>query len=453
MRISRSNLVAASLGAAFLVACGGGSNGLITSTPLAVPGAGLPHSLRSHPSHRVLTNVAGTLYGTTYDGGSQNEGTVYSITPSGTETVLHNFTGGGNDGEYPLAGLVAVNGTLYGTTYEGGSPNEGTVYSITAAGAYTELHVFVGGGNDGAYPRAGLIAVNGTLYGTTYEGGGPQNEGTVFKIETNGAYTQLHNFVGGGNDGAYPLAGLLAVNGTLYGTTYEGGGGGECYLGSQNIGCGTVFKMATNGAYTQLHNFVGGGNDGTYPLAGLIAVNGTLYGTTKEGGGGGECYSGSQNIGCGTVFKMATNGAYTQLHNFVGGGNDGAYPGAGLTNVNGTLYGTTSEGGLYECSSGFEVVGCGTVFKMATNGAYTQLYAFAGGIHDGSAPDAGLTYWGGSLFGTTFGGGLTGGGTVFKMTTSGAYLQLHNFAGGIYDGAEPASALWVSPPVPRASGN
>ena len=229
-------------------------------------------------------------------------------------TELHALSRALPDGETPLAGLTNVNGTLYGTTWEGGSQNQGTVYSITSSGKETVLHNFAGGGNDGAYPVAGLTNVNGTLYGTT-EGGGPNNLGTVFKMATNGAYTQLYAFVSGGspNDGAYPHAGLTNVGGTVYGTTYEGGASG----------LGTVFKIATNGAYTQLYNFVGGG-DGASPTARLTNVGGTLYGTT-EGGGGGECYSGSQNIGCGTVFKMATNGAYTQLHNFVGG-NDGAYP-------------------------------------------------------------------------------------------------------------------------------
>jgi uncharacterized repeat protein (TIGR03803 family) len=431
MRISMRTFVAGSLGAGLLVACGGGSNGLTSSTPLAVPDT-LPRSLRSQPSHRVLTNVAGTLYGTTSSGGSHGEGTVYLITPSGGEAVLYSFSGT-PDGAGPVAGLVALNGTLYGTTYGGGSQNDGTIYSITPGGAETVLHNFVSGGNDGAYPAGGLINVGGTLYGTTVYGGGSQNEGTVFKMATDGTYTQLHNFVGGGNDGAYPEAGLVNVGGTLYGTTYQGGGSTACY---PPIGCGTVFKMATDGAYTQLHEFISGGNDGAYPVAGLINVGGTLYGTTVYGGG-------SQNEG--TVFKMATDGTYTQLHNFVGGGNDGAYPEAGLVNVGGTLYGTTYQGGGSQNE--------GTVFKMATNGAYTQLHNFVGGGSDGAYPVAGLINVGGTLYGTTTEGGGTGCGfgygkgcgVVFKMATNGAYTQLHNFGAGGNDGTVPRAALWAAP--------
>jgi uncharacterized repeat protein (TIGR03803 family) len=140
-------------------------------------------------------------------------------------------TGGNSDGAGPLAGLTAVNGALYGTTYAGGGPNKaGTVFAITPAGAESVLHSF-GSGSGGAEPESGLIAVNGALYGTTV-GGGTHGAGTVFKITPSGTETILYSFTG--PDGAQPSAGLTAVKGTLYGTTFVGGTSGN----------GTVFSLS-----------------------------------------------------------------------------------------------------------------------------------------------------------------------------------------------------------------
>ena len=134
--------------------------------------------------------------------------------------VLYNFEGGGGDGYYPYAGLTNIKGTFYSTTQDGGVNFEGAVFSVTPSGTETMLHSF-GGSGDGTYPFAGLINVHGTLYGTT-ETGGANSKGTVFSITPSGAETVLHSF-GGSGDGAYPCAGLLDVKGTLYSTTNVGG--------------------------------------------------------------------------------------------------------------------------------------------------------------------------------------------------------------------------------------
>jgi uncharacterized repeat protein (TIGR03803 family) len=140
-----------------------------------------------------LIDVDGTLYGTTTYGGAYGFGTVFSVTTDGTEKVLYSF-GGGSDGEYPSAGLIDVKGTLYGTTTYGGSSSWcnfgygcGTLFSVTTTGAEQVLHAFAGGSADGANPHADLIDVNGTLYGTTFYGGpsckrhgGVRGCGTVF---------------------------------------------------------------------------------------------------------------------------------------------------------------------------------------------------------------------------------------------------------------------------------
>jgi len=188
----------------------------------------------------TLINVNGTLYGTTsYGGGSgcygPGCGTVFSVTTTGREKVLHRFAGG-PDGAFPSASLIDVRGTLYGTTDYGGVKAHGTVFSVTTSGTEKVLHSFAGG-SDGAAPVAGLINVEGTLYGTT-SSGGSSNDGTVYSIRASGTEKVLYSF-GGGTDGADPVAGLTNVYGTLYGTTFYGGGTRCTPRGS---GCGTFSR-------------------------------------------------------------------------------------------------------------------------------------------------------------------------------------------------------------------
>jgi uncharacterized repeat protein (TIGR03803 family) len=224
----------------------------------------------------TLINVGGALYGTTVNGGANGLGTVFSITPSGKETVLYSFKGGSGDGEYPLAGLVNVMGTLYGTTAYGGATNNGTVFKITTSGGETPLHSF-GGSGDGIRPLAGLINVSGTLYGTTFQGGA-NGHGTVFAIiesgKKSGKESVLYSFGATSADAANPEARLLNVKGTLYSTTFQGG----------TINDGTVFAITLSGTETVLYSFKAGSGDGANPAAGLIDVKGTLYGTTENGG-------------------------------------------------------------------------------------------------------------------------------------------------------------------------
>jgi uncharacterized repeat protein (TIGR03803 family) len=127
-----------------------------------------------------LVSLGGVMYGTTLSGGQYNHGTVYSIAPSGAETVLHSFGGSSADGENPYGGLLNVNGTLYGTTSGGGTYGQGTLYSITPNGTESVLWSF-GNQYDGAKPRSSLININGLLYGTTIQGG-TNGSGTVFTL-------------------------------------------------------------------------------------------------------------------------------------------------------------------------------------------------------------------------------------------------------------------------------
>jgi uncharacterized repeat protein (TIGR03803 family) len=242
-------------------------------------------------------------------------------------------------------------GNLYGTTFWGGSFGWGTVFKLDATGHETVLHSFHLQLGDGGNPYAGLVMdAAGTLYGTTYVGGGPPpyGFGTVFKLDTSGTETVTFSFQSPNCDGASLYAGLiLDAAGNVYGTTNQGGCPGP---GSQAYG--TVFKVDASGPFfmgieTTLHTFTTSGGDGTSPYAGLVMdTAGNLYGTTYQGGA----------YGFGTVFKVDAAGTETVLHSFAG--LDGANPYAGLIlDTAGTLYGTTYNGGAF---------GWGTVFKLTT---------------------------------------------------------------------------------------
>ena len=113
---------------------------------------------------------------------------------------------------------------------------------------------------------------------------------------------------------------------------------------------------------------------------------------------------------------------------YKGNMNDGRHPAAGLVDVNGTLYGTTFYGGTDGCGSGDRKPGCGTVYTITTSGAESVLYRFTGGVN-GQNPNAGVVNAHGMLFGTTSNGGNYGFGTIFSVTPSGAQTVLHSFAG------------------------
>jgi uncharacterized repeat protein (TIGR03803 family) len=344
-----------------------------------------------------LTSVNGAFYGTSA-GGPRGYGTVFFVTRSGIERVLHLF-GGKGDGMYPSF-LIDVGGTLYGTTAQGGdgaavcysAEGCGTVFSVNpTTGAESVIYAFKDG-SDGGYPRGGLINVGGTLYGTTAAGGGTGCNGygcgTVFSVTPSGIETVLYTFKGG-NDGANPNSSLVNVGGTLYGTT--------------GAGFGTVFGVTLSGTERVLYAFKWGA-DGQAPVAdSLLNVNGTLYGTTMWGGGRVGC----GGTGCGTVFSVALDGTEKVLHAFHDPSRDGSEPLGGLVNVNGTLYGTTSSGGLFRS---------GTAFSITQSGTFTLLHTF-GQTYDAASPQAGMIDVRGTLFGTTTYGGQTGCqcGTVFAI--------------------------------------
>jgi uncharacterized repeat protein (TIGR03803 family) len=309
----------------------------------------------AYPWAGLVLGTDGNFYGTTLEGGAQNRGTVFKMTSAGVVTVLYSFCSVGascSDGYQPQAPLVqAASGIFYGTTNNGGTNDSGTVFSITSSGTLKTLYSFcmLTDCADGEFPEAALVqATSGIFYGTT-EGGGAEDFGTVFSITAGGKLKTLHSFCtvvseGLCLDGYNPQDALVqASNGTFYGTT-PGGGNGTSQTG-------TVFSITAGGTLVTIYSFCSGVGCGVNPYAGLVqGINGNFFGTTN--GGGVNDY--------GTVFEITASGELTTLHSF---DNTDGYPSEGGNSLvqatNGTFYGTAYAGGadslgaLYSLADGF----------------------------------------------------------------------------------------------------
>lgn len=447
------NLFSACLSAALLAACGGSYSGLSSSTASSFKGAAAAQHASGRtknavtetvlhtftggsdgavPASAELTELNGTLYGITRDGGGtgcggNGCGTIFKLSPSGTEKVLYDFKGGSADGVHPKGGLVERSGVLYGTTQGGGPYGAGTFFKITTAGKKTGLYDFgapIGSGYDGIYPYGRLIYVqaNDMFYGTTIAGGSGSCSGgcgIAFSVTPSGKETILHSFKGG-KDGDFLTGNLLYEGGKLYGTTQLGGGGGGSACTSSGVpaGCGTVFSVSTSGKEKVLYRFTAGA-DGAFPDAGVIDLNGTLYGMAGQGGG-----TGCGGRGCGSIFGLSTSGSFRTVYSFQGPPSDGAGPFGNLTKVNGSLYGATEYGGAgtgSPCPGVSGIAGCGVVFHVTTSGHENVLYSFKGSP-DGAVGNTTLLYINGLFYGTTDNGGSVcegsgvSCGTVFSIT-------------------------------------
>jgi uncharacterized repeat protein (TIGR03803 family) len=331
----------------------------------------------------LVQGAGGNFYGTTIQGGANGLGTLFRATATGSRLTLFSFNS--TSGDIPFAGLLlGKDGNLYGTTYEGGTYNAGTVFRTGGNGinfvSLTSFNV-----NNGMFPVAPFAqGKDGNFYGTTLQGGA-YGYGTIFKMTTGGTITTLASL--NGANGAYPSSTLVqGTDGNFYGTAESGGTTG---------GAGTVFRISPAGLFTSLYAFSGGA-DGATPIPGLVeGADGSLFGTTLQGG----------SYGFGTIFQITKAGGFTSLYSFAGG-NDGANPWGGLLlSKDGNLYGTTQAGGVY---------GFGTVFRIPPNGHFAPLAHFDG--YNGVAPSAALIQGtDGNLYGTTQTGGPGGGGTLFQL--------------------------------------
>lgn len=347
--------------------------------------------------------------------------------------TMATFSFNGATGSGPVGALVqGIDGNFYGVTSSGGEFDQGTIFSIAPDGVLTTLHSF--NGTDGYNLVAGLVlGTDGNFYGTAQNGGNvltgscdSQNAelpglcGTVFRITPTGDFTVLYNF--DGTHGSYPESRLVqGFDGNFYGTT----------IGGAKFGMGTVFKITSAGVLTTIYDFCGksGCPEGTAPSPGPLVqgTDGNFYGTTISGGLGNNCVSpvGSTEA-CGTVFRITPGGTLTTLYTFclTSGCPDGALPLTGLIlGPDGAFYGTTPLGGEY---------GGGSVFRITSTGVRTTVYNFCqqSDCADGEGPSALMLGSDGNFYGTTAAGGGNidiDSGTLFQLTPKGVLTTLHVF--------------------------
>jgi uncharacterized repeat protein (TIGR03803 family) len=338
----------------------------------------------------------GTLYGTTYWGGTNDYGTVFKLTPSGTLTTLADFCiQGPPNCEHDGFVIVGSDGNVYGTDPGGGDSNGGTFFEITSAGVVSVLYNFCSLANcaDGSGPGVVLQGSNGNFYGVTAAGGtGQHSSGTVFQITPSGVLTTIYNFCSLTNcaDGSGPLTLVEGSDGNFYGATGQGATNSD----------GTVFQITPSGTLTTLYRFCSLANcvDGQYPAGLIQATNGNLYGTTNSGG--------TQNRG--TVFQLTPSGTLKTLHNFCSSANCADGNGYGsylIQGRDGNFYGTTQTGGAL--TRNYCPDGCGTLFQLTPGGVLSTLFHFCtqSACTDGNEPVGIVQASDGSFYGTTYWGG------------------------------------------------
>jgi len=350
-----------------------------------------------NPANGIASGPDGKLYLGNRDGGSNGNGTIVKVTTSGTVSPLVTFTGtaGTARGAEPAGVLTTgLDGALYGVTRLGGASDGGTAFKLTTAGVFSSLSAF--GTTTGSRPASGFIMdSNGNFYATA-SSGGLGGFGSVFGMTPSGTRGRIASFTGmaGATPGAAPLGGLaLAGNGSLYGTTHDGGASDM----------GTIFRLTPANAHVLLAEF--NGANGAAPACGpSLGPDGNLYGTTTAGG--------LEELG--TIYQITPAGALTTLHSFTAA--EGSDPlGPLLVAPDGTMYGTLSTGG----PNGF-----GGVFRMPPAGAPVMLFPFTGS--GGTAPgdfSTGALCFGpeGNLYGTASSGGALNGGTVFRISHLGPH--------------------------------
>jgi uncharacterized repeat protein (TIGR03803 family) len=321
------------------------------------------------------------------------------------EVVKTLGSGLAGEGKQPQGVIRDSVGNLYGVTETGGNFDAGIVFKLDSSGNYSILHEFDGGDGGKNPPGPLVLAGDGNLYGIT-SFGGSSGGGIIFKLTPSGNFTVLYTFDGGSEGGYFPKALIQASDGNFYGTTCCGE-----ITGARD---GTVFKITPSGDFTVLHSF-DGGSGGDSPGVLIQGSDGNFYGTTAYGG----------SIGNGTVFKLTPSGDFTVLHSFssISGG---YVPSSLVQGSDGSFYGTTTYG-----SEGISYQD-GTVFKLDSSGNYTVLHSLDGG-DDGGNPQSLIQGIDGNFYGTT---GSLAGGKIFKIDSSGNFNVIFSFGtSGVAQGA------------------
>ena len=394
--------------------------------------------------------------------------------PTATESVLASFCAGGAQCPYNASpnGLVqAGDGNFYGVTNSGGLYGNGSFFTMTPAGAVTDLYDFcnVSGTTctDGQYPTSILEGGNGNFYGIT-QSGGAYGSGTLFKISSGGSLTTLHSFCSQNppstsasavcSDGQNPVALVEGSDGSFYGLASYGGNNtfNTCFtqqngqwLTTCSSGDGTAFKLTASGTFTTLHSFCSQGGaacaDGVYPYALLQGSDGSFYGVTGYGGSGQTVtyytrVSSMDLNGAGTVFALTPAGALSTLYTFCKSGTsadqcaDGAVPNNLVEGADGNLYGTTLYGGTgtyANAAYGGQSSGAGTAFKLTLSGNQSTTYNFCSqsNCNDGGQPIWLIAGSDGNFYGLGYmgGSGSYGLGTAVEISPAGAFTNLYSF--------------------------
>ncbi len=358
------------------------------------------------PQGSLAQGSDGNLYGTSNSGGRLNRGSVFSITPSGTVTILYSFGATAADGDAPTGGLVmGTGGNFYGTTRDGGANGFGTIFVVTPAGNLTTLYNF-GGSNSGLDLVNSLTALTASSDGNLYGIASSESNTVLFQMSPAGAVTSISTFGSNSGDGRDPASPVVQdSNGNFYGTTIAGGTKSE----------GTVFKVTQTGTYSTIYSFGTTAGDGEGP-GGQVVVdsNGNIYGATSFGG----------KKSLGSIYKITPTGGFQTLHSFGAITGDGNTPSSLIQGSDGALYGTTSAGGAF---------GNGTAFKITTDGVFTTLSSFSAG--DGLPNGVMLQATDGNFYGTS-----NNGSAVFKLTPAGVLTTLADF-NQQPDGGFPGSAV------------
>jgi uncharacterized repeat protein (TIGR03803 family) len=357
----------------------------------------------SEPSGTLTLGSDGKLYGTAFLKGASGSGTFFSITTSGTFTLLHGFNGT-TEGGAPSYVVKGSDGKFYGTSLFGGTDSTfgGTFLQITMAGAVTVLHNF--NADDGEFVNANIVqGSDGAFYGST-QSGGVNGDGTIFRITTGQAFSVLVDL----DDNDIPLLTTLGADGLIYGT--NGGG----------IITSTVFKMTNAGVRTTVHSFADA-TDGYNISSFILGSDGNYYGTTTSGGPN----------GFGTFFQIQPSGTFTDRYNFT------TSP-SGFANL-----AQGSDGNLYSASPSYygSIVSSelgGAIIQMTTAGVPTTLVTFSAPGNNSLA--ALMQAADGNLYGTTEYGGATGDGTVYAVSPSGMFAYLADLSFNT-TGSRPESAI------------
>lgn len=407
-------------GSFYGITSGGGTNGAGTIFKITSDGAftllrNLDYAVEGGVSRGSLVRGSdGDFYGTTSSGSNYSNGSIFKITPTGSLTVLRALNPD-KDGINTNTLVLGADGYFYGMANTGGILNQGTIFKISSDSRFSVL-VSLPGNEKGGTANAGLVqGQDGFFYGTTTDGG-LYNTGTIFKLSTDSSYSVLHSFQDSYStdtfDGGNPYGNLIqAKDGNFYGLTSHGGINGY----------GTLFRITSSGSYTVLYSFDGNDKGGA-PYGSLIqGTDGNFYGMAESGG----------TNGAGVIFKITPTGEITALHSF-DYNSDGSSPkGSLVRGADSNFYGLTALGGAYNQ---------GTIFKVTTTGGFTTLHSFSFAA-EGAYPHGSLIEGkDGNFYGLTSAGGTNGGGTVFKCTPSGAYTVLRHLS-DYDDGSKPNGSL------------